>query len=177
MMRRMRLTIGLAAAVAVLALDQASKALARTHLAAEMVEIGPFLNLRLGFNTGVTFGLLGDGGGFGRWALVAVTSAVVVWLLAWMWREARVAVVVPLGLVVGGALGNILDRLRHGAVTDFIDLHVGAASWPTFNLADSAIVTGVGLLLLASLRVSGRPAPAKEADRRKTTFQGKGTRP
>lgn len=163
--------MGLAAAVVVLALDQASKALARTLLAAEVVELGPFLNLRLGFNTGVTFGLLADGGAFGRWALVAATSAVVVWLLVWMWRETRVSVVAPLGMIVGGALGNILDRLRQGAVTDFIDLHVGAVSWPTFNLADAAIVTGVGLLLLASLRGSGS---AKRADQREPTLPGTG---
>lgn len=174
---RRRMTIGLASAVTVLALDQASKGLARTQLAAEVVEIGPFLNLRLGFNTGVTFGLLADGGALGRWALVAATSAVVVWLLVWMWREARISVVVPLGLIIGGALGNILDRLRQGAVTDFIDLHVGAASWPTFNLADSAIVTGVGLLLLASLRGSGRRTGREPADRREATPRSPGMRP
>lgn len=167
-MRRKRLTIALAAAVAVLALDQISKAFARTHLAAEVVELGPFLNLRLGLNTGVTFG---------RWALVAATSAVVVWLLVWMWREARVAVLIPLGLIVGGALGNIRDRLRYGAVTDFIDLHVGAASWPTFNLADSAIVLGVALLLLGSMRDSGRAKRPASADPRETTPQGTGMRP
>jgi signal peptidase II len=83
--------------------------------------------------------------------LVAGTAGVTLWLLAWMWREPRRRIAMPLALIAGGALGNILDRVRTGAVTDFIDAHIGGAHWPTFNLADSAIVVGIGWLIIASL--------------------------
>ncbi|MCI3130783.1 signal peptidase II [Phenylobacterium aquaticum] len=136
--------------------DQAAKLLARAHLA-EPVALGPLLNLRLGFNTGVTFGLFAGAGDLSRWTLVAATGAVALWLGGWMWREARLAVAIPLALIVGGASGNILDRVRAGAVTDFIDAHIGSAHWPTFNLADSAIVLGAAWLILAS---AWRRAPA-----------------
>lgn len=147
--------------LAVLAVDQSTKLFARAHLA-EPISLGPLLDLRLGFNTGVTFGLFAGGGEFGRWILVAGTAAVTLWLVTWMWREARLAIAAPLALVAGGALGNILDRLLSGAVTDFIDAHIGSAHWPTFNLADAAIVVGIGWLLLASLR-RGAAAGAKDA--------------
>ena len=150
-MRQTQRTIGIVLSLAVLALDQASKALARTYLSAEPVEIGPFLSLRLGFNRGVSFGLFAGAGDLGRWLLVAGTAAVALWLLVWMWREARLGVVAPLALITGGALGTIVDRVRTGAVTDFIDAHVGDAHWPTFNLADSAITIGVAWLVLTSL--------------------------
>lgn len=71
-------------------------------------------------------------------------------LSIWAWRTRRPLLAAGLSLMVGGALGNLLDRLRFGHVTDFIDLHWGDAHWPTFNLADAAIVCGIGLLLLAS---------------------------
>lgn len=145
--------------LAVLGIDQASKLIARTQLA-DPIALGPFLNLRLSFNTGVTFGLLAGAGEIGRWVLVAGTAAVALWLLAWMWRERRQAVAAPLALVAGGALGNIVDRLRDGAVTDFIDVHVREAHWPTFNLADTAIVAGVAWLILVTLRP---PSDAGEA--------------
>lgn len=150
-MRQPQRTIGLALAVAVVALDQASKALAQTHLAAGAIEIGPFLNLRLGFNTGVSFGMFAGSGDLGRWLLVAATAAVSLCLLVWMWRLGRLAVVAPLALIAGGALGNIVDRVRIGAVTDFIDVHFGDTHWPAFNLADSAITLGVAWLVLTSL--------------------------
>lgn len=142
------LTTGLA--LGVVGMDQATKLLARTGLV-EPITLGPFLDLRLGFNTGVSFGLLAGAGDLGRWLLVAGTAAVTLWLFVWMWREARLAVAAPLALIAGGAVGNLMDRVRTGAVTDFIDAHVGDAHWPTFNLADSAITIGVAWLVLASL--------------------------
>ncbi len=169
-MRRRALCIVLT--LAVLAIDQATKLLARTQLA-DLIALGPFLNLRLSFNTGVTFGLLAGAGDVGRWVLVAGTAAVELWLLAWMWREHRLAIAAPLALVAGGALGNVVDRLRDGAVTDFIDAHVRGARWPTFNLADTAIVVGVAWLILFTLRTpsdagkvvsAGDRAPRRGAD-------------
>ncbi len=154
-------TFCLTLSLTVLAVDQSTKLFARAHLA-EPISLGPLLDLRLGFNTGVTFGLFADGGELGRWILVAGTAAVALWLVTWVWRETRLAIAAPLALVAGGALGNILDRLRSGAVTDFIDAHIGSAHWPTFNLADAAIVIGAGWLLLASLR-RGAPEATKDA--------------
>ncbi len=125
----MHRTLGLTLSLGVLAADQATKLIARAHLT-EPATLGPSLNLQLGSNTGV---------------------------MAWMWRERRLAVAAPLALIVGGALGNIVDRVRLGAVTDFIDAHIGDFHWPTFNLADTAITVGVAWLLLTSL---GRQASA-----------------
>ena len=159
MLRRM-LTAGLALGVVVA--DQATKLLARTELV-EPIALGPFLDLRLGFNTGVSFGLLAGAGDLGRWLLVAGATAVTLWLFVWMWREARLAVAAPLALIAGGAVGNLVDRVRTGAVTDFIDAHIGNAHWPTFNLADSAITIGVVWLVLASL---GRRRPEEPGEAR-----------
>ena len=102
----------------------------------------------VGFNPGVTFGLFAGSGAVGRWALSAVASLIIGALLAWIWRTRSAVTAAAAGLIAGGAIGNLVDRLRFGAVTDFIDLHWGAAHWPTFNLADAAIVCGVALLLL-----------------------------
>lgn len=140
------LAFALAGGVALI--DHGTKAAARATLTTGPVELLPFLDLRLGFNTGVSFGLFAGGAETTRWILIAATSVVAVWLSLWMARERRAAVVYALALIVGGALGNIVDRVRRGAVTDFIDFHVGSFTWPTFNLADSAITVGVGLLLL-----------------------------
>ncbi|WP_292067913.1 signal peptidase II [Brevundimonas sp. UBA7664] len=146
---------GLAATIAIL--DQAAKAFARARLETA-VDITPFLALRLGFNPGVTFGLFAGSGALGRWALSAVALLIIGALLAWIWRTRSAMTAAAAGLIAGGALGNLLDRLRFGAVTDFVDLHWGDAHWPTFNLADAAIVCGVALLLLTIRRSDSRPA-------------------
>lgn len=169
-------TIGAALTLTMLAVDQVSKVLAQRFLGEAPVELTPFLDLRLGFNSGITFGLFAGAGDPGRWALIAATGAVALWLLMWMWREVRLAIAAPLALICGGALGNILDRLRSGAVTDFIDAHIGNAHWPTFNLADSAIVAGTCALILASLysspgqRAAGGDLPIRTAPARGDTL-------
>lgn len=135
--------------------DQVSKAWALAALwppYSEGIAVLPVLNLRLGFNTGVTFGMFRESAAEAVWLLVGIKLAVVAFLLAWLRRTGSRAEAVALGLVVGGALGNVLDRLRIGAVVDFLDAHYGGWHWPTFNLADAAIVSGVALLLLAGLR-------------------------
>ena len=92
------------------------------------------------------------------WALAALGVTIVAVLLAWLWRGHGRVLSLALGLVIGGALSNILDRARHGAVTDFLDLHLAAYHWPAFNLADVAVVTGTALLLLDGLRDAKRKA-------------------
>jgi len=145
---------GLLAALVALVVDQATKAWALGALwppYSEGIALLPMLNLRLGFNTGVTFGMFRESAAEAIWLLVAITSAITAFLGWWLWRSRLRAEAVGLGLVIGGALGNVLDRVRQGAVTDFVDAHYGGWHWPTFNLADVSIVCGVSLLLLASL--------------------------
>ncbi|MBY0336521.1 MAG: signal peptidase II [Acetobacteraceae bacterium] len=160
---RLRLLGLLGATVAFLA-DQATKqwALAALWPPYEVVvEVLPVWNFRLGFNTGVTFGLFRDSAADKVWILVAAKLAVVAFLLVWMWRTRHRAEALALGLVAGGALGNILDRVRIGAVVDFVDWHHAGWHWPTFNMADVAIVCGAGLLLFQGARGSPRAGRAE----------------
>jgi signal peptidase II len=131
-------------------LDAATKEAALMFLEGRTVPVLPFLNLTLGFNRGVSFGLFSAEGKAGWWALILMTLAVSV-LVGWLWHRAK-APLDRLGYaaVLGGALGNLVDRLPDGAVTDFIDLHAAGWHFPTFNLADVAISGGVVLLLLSS---------------------------
>jgi signal peptidase II len=144
------LRLGVACALAAFALDQGSKAivLASPALAAG-VKVLPFFNLVCGQNSGVTFGMFG---GAPWWVLALLALAIVAALSVWLWRAQNRLVAVALGLLIGGALGNVLDRPRHGAVTDFLDFRLGAYHWPPFNLADVAVVSGVALLLLDGFR-------------------------
>ena len=152
---------GLIAAPIAAVIDQATKAWALDALwppYSEGVTVLPVLNLRLGFNTGVTFGMFADSAAGAVWLLVSIKLAVVAWLLMWLRRAANRTEATAIGLIIGGAIGNIADRLRIGAVTDFIDAHYGGWHWPTFNMADVAIVCGVTLLVLTGFRVAAQRA-------------------
>jgi signal peptidase II len=147
------LRIGLPVAALVLGLDQLTKALALATLAGEPpIRVTDFFNLVLVWNPGVSFGLLQGLGGRGPWLLAAFGLAVCIVLLVWLRRETRKLTGTALGLVLGGALGNIVDRARFGAVVDFLDFHAMGYHWPAFNISDSAIVVGALLLLLDGLR-------------------------
>lgn len=139
--------IGSACAIAVYIVDQASKALAIAFFSGpeEGAQSLPFFNLVLTRNRGVSFGLLTD---LPWWALAPLGLAGVTLLSVWLWHTRTRLNGAAIGLIIGGALGNIADRIRWGAVTDFLDFHVGQYHWPAFNLADVAIVGGMGLLLL-----------------------------
>lgn len=117
------------------------------------VEILPVFNLTLQYNTGAAFSFLHDAGGWQRWffsALAMVVSAVLAVWMARLQRHQRL-LLAGLGLIVGGALGNLVDRLRFGYVVDFLSAHWGEHYFPAFNVADSAITIGAGLLLLDML--------------------------
>ena len=141
--------LGLLAALSWFVIDQASKWWIVNHVMVppRIIPISGFFNIVLGRNTGVSFGLLG---GASQWLLVAVAGAVLVMLLVWMSRATSRLVAVALGLIAGGAVGTVVDRLRLGGVTDFLDFYLGEWHWPAFNMADVGIVCGVGLLLAES---------------------------
>lgn len=156
MMRGMGLFIALVA----MATDQATKAWALLALwppYSEGIMLLPILNLRLGFNTGVTFGMFANSAAGAVWLLVGLSLAIIVVLARWLWRTTSIVEGSALGLVIGGAVGNVADRLRIGAVVDFIDAHYAGWHWPTFNMADVAIVSGVALLILAGPRAEQTP--------------------
>ncbi len=140
---------GLTAAAIVFALDQVSKSAVLTAsngISGWGIDILPIFNLVMVRNTGVSFGLL-SGGIAAWWVLSAVALTVTVFLFRWLWRERNLLVATGLGLIIGGALGNVVDRWRHGAVTDFLDFHAAGWHWPAFNLADVGIVTGVAAII------------------------------
>lgn len=142
-------------AVAVFAADLALKlyVLYGLDLASGPVTLAPFLDLVLVWNRGISYGLFAQDHDLGRWLLVAVTGVATIGLGIWMLRTTRRLTAISLALVVGGALGNGVDRVVYGAVVDFVYLHVGNFSWYVFNLADAAIVVGaVGLAIEALWR-------------------------
>lgn len=146
---------GLKLAMAVFAVDQISKYWILYDvglLSKGRIELLPFLNLTLVWNRGVSFGFLGDAQAeWTPYILIGLTSLVVAGLLVWLWRDGQGWLVVALGLVIGGAAGNIADRVVHGAVVDFFDVHFGGWHFWTFNVADSAISLGVAVLLVDSI--------------------------
>ncbi|MDR1111711.1 MAG: signal peptidase II [Deltaproteobacteria bacterium] len=146
-------------AAACLALDLLTKAFAKAHLDAAISRpVTGFLNLVLTHNPGAAFSLFsGDGQAQGlKMAGLALLSMIP---LFWFYRLAGPrdrGTLVSLGLVVGGALGNVHDRLRYGAVVDFLDFHLGDRHWPAFNVADAAICVGLGLLIVLTVRSARR---------------------
>ena len=147
--------IGILAAVAAFAIDQVTKAIVVMN--ASVLSVGvpvfPGFNLTFHRNDGVTFGLLG---GAPWWSLVVLALAVCAWLVIMMLRTRDGIEALAYGAIIGGAFGNVLDRLRFRAVTDFLDFYAGAAHWPAFNMADVFVVGGVGLLLIAPM-ITRRP--------------------
>lgn len=141
-------------AAAVFGADHVSKMVLRQTLVPEtwsQVTVLPFFNLVHAWNYGVSFSLLAGDGDLRRWGLVIVMLLISAAVAFWMWRTPNRWVALAYGAVLGGALGNVLDRIVHGAVFDFLQFHLAGYYWPSFNLADSAIVLGVGALLWDSL--------------------------
>ncbi len=142
--------LGLLLAAAALAIDQASKhwLLFSFGLAdRQPVRLGPFADLILRWNRGISYSLFTSDGTTGRLVLLAVTLTATAALAVWLWRTGGRWTAGALGLLIGGALGNAYDRFAYGAVVDFVHLHVDGFSWYVFNGADVAITLGVILLL------------------------------
>lgn len=149
-------TIGrwLALALLVLVLDQISKVwvLANFRLM-DRQAVTSFFNLVLVFNPGASFSFLADAGGWQKWFFVALALGISLWLLSLLRRHAQERLMpTALSLILGGALGNVVDRLRFDAVVDFLDFHLAGYHWPAFNVADSAIFVGVALMLWYQFR-------------------------
>lgn len=113
--------------------------------------VTPNFNLVLHFNKGMSFGLFSNGHDLMPYVFIVVAMLIMGFLVTWLLRAQNMVVVFGLGLVLGGAVGNVVDRLRFGAVVDFLDFHAFGYHWPAFNVADSAIVGGVILLLIENL--------------------------
>ncbi len=160
--------IGLAMAALLLVADQASKWWVlevldlpnRRHL--PLFQAGPLgLDLTMVWNRGVTFGLLSGDGPLNHVILAAIAAAIALFLLRWMAKAENRTVATALGAVVGGAVGNVIDRLRFGAVVDFVDAHGWGWHWYVFNIADAGIVCGVFVLLADAL--FRKPPASREA--------------
>lgn len=151
---------------AIVVLDQTTKALAESVLTLHQpVPVLPFFNLMLAYNTGAAFSFLADAGGWQRWFFlllgILVSIGLSVWLVRLQATERRLAL--ALALILGGAVGNVIDRFWLGQVIDFIQLYYDRWYWPAFNIADSAITVGA-VLLVADSWFSNRVAPPNKTD-------------
>jgi lipoprotein signal peptidase len=154
--------LGIISALLVLGADQGSKYWVLNVLDLpdlRQVVLLPVLNLTMVWNQGVTFGLLNGLGAWSHFALAAIALAVVGALCLWLRRADNALSALAIGAIAGGAVGNVIDRLRFGAVVDFIHAHIGGWSWYVFNIADAAIVCGVAVLILESQLVRHRQKP------------------
>jgi signal peptidase II len=144
---------GLICAIAVIILDQWSKQffLGIAQSAAFPLEVMPFLNLDIVKNRGISFGMFSGASSWLPLFITLCTSFIVLLLVFWLARARERFVILGLSAIIGGALGNIIDRVHYGFVVDFLDFHLGSYHWPAFNIADTAVFIGVVLLVLMSI--------------------------
>ena len=144
---------GLIPALVVSVVDQASKwwIFLDVMNPPRVLEITPFFNVVLTFNRGVSFGLLASDSPWGQPLLIALALAISIFLILWLRKAESVLAARAIGLTLGGALGNVIDRFVHGGVVDFLDFSAFGMHWPAFNVADAAITCGVALLLFDAL--------------------------
>jgi len=144
-----------------LVLDQWSKvAIDNSMRLYESISLIPGLNLTYVQNTGAAFSFLSDAGGWQRWFFAAMATIISLVLVVWLKRlkKHETLLAIALALILGGAIGNLVDRLLYGYVIDFLDVYYQSFHWPAFNIADSAITLGVFLMLLESFGVGSRPS-------------------
>lgn len=148
--------------LAVVAGDLITKHLIQTALigAGSRISVTSFFDLALGYNRGISFGLLKSESFYAPYILAAIAILIAAGVTVWLCRNESLFQKFGLAAVVGGAIGNAIDRLEDGVVTDFLDFYVGAYHWPTFNLADAAIACGVGALLIGSIRERSQTTPS-----------------
>ena len=159
--------LGGVVALAVVLVDQIVKAGVLSYSAQSDVDprpLTPFLDLVLRWNRGISFSLLARDSALGQIALVALTLAVTGLLTVWLFRSRSALPAVGLGSIIGGALGNAIDRVAHGAVVDYLDLHAFGRHFFVFNVADAAINVGVALLILDLLLAPSTPKESKSRE-------------
>ncbi len=144
---------GLGIALMAVVLDQLSKYFVLNEVLGEqiMIEITPFFNLVRAWNTGVSFSLFNDYGNLGTVLLSVVAGVIIIALLVWLKDEQNRLSQAALGMIIGGAIGNVIDRVRLGAVFDFLDFYIMDFHWPAFNVADSFICVGAAILIVQSI--------------------------
>ncbi|MCU7886243.1 MAG: signal peptidase II [Candidatus Thiodiazotropha sp. (ex Lucinoma annulata)] len=145
----------------VILLDQASKQFAESMLTLyESVTVLPFFDLTLLYNKGAAFSFLSDQGGWQRWFFIILAIGVTIVLIGWLWRLKREEqwIAVALSLIIGGAIGNVIDRILFGQVIDFLHFHYQGHYFPAFNVADSAITVGVAIMLYDALVLAKKRA-------------------
>jgi signal peptidase II len=145
--------LSLVLALVVVVLDQLTKwwILDQVMRPPRLIELTPFFNLVLVWNRGVSFGLFNTDSSWNGYVLSGIAIAIIAVLLVWLRRVDRWMLATAIGLVIGGAIGNVIDRVRFGAVCDFLDLHAFGYHWPAFNVADSAISVGAAILVVDAL--------------------------
>jgi len=139
----------------VVVLDQVSKWLMVSWLSLyETVAVIPYFNLTMAHNSGAAFSFLAGAGGWQRWFFVGLALVISIALFIWLKKLSTQAKLeaISISMILGGAIGNVIDRLYFGYVIDFLDVYVGSYHWPAFNIADSAIVVGAALLIIDSFR-------------------------
>lgn len=146
-----------------LILDQLSKYIIRNYVSAQggHVEVLPFFNLVTVWNHGISFGLFQAGSETGVYILIAIASIISALFAVILWRSDRWFEALACGIIIGGAIGNIIDRIIFGAVYDFLDFHLYGYHWPAFNVADSCILIGIAMIAYDSLFLSPK---SKETD-------------
>ncbi|MEM9604105.1 MAG: signal peptidase II [Pseudomonadota bacterium] len=162
----MRPALLYAVSAVIVVLDQISKVVAEANLAyGQPVPVASWFNWNLAYNTGAAWSFLSDAGGWQRWFFVVVSVVVSVVLVVWIWRAWRREPVlsISLSLILAGAIGNLIDRVRLGYVIDFVQWYYGSFVWPTFNVADMAITGGAALMIWVSLR--GEPGARAAEDK------------
>lgn len=157
-----RFVAWMAVAVLVVAADQVTKwAIIEWVALYEKIPLNSFINLTHQRNTGAAFSFLADAGGWQRWFFVVLASAVSLMIIVWLWRlrkERQFVLSAGLALVLGGAIGNLIDRATLGYVTDFIQVWFGNWAFPSFNVADAGISVGAAFLIIDAIFFSGREA-------------------
>lgn len=161
--------LGLFVAVLAIGLDQVTKwwILASVMDPPRVINVTPFFNLVLVWNRGISFGMFSNESMAGVWVLSLLALIIVGFLLNWLRKAESTRVAVSLGLIIGGALGNVIDRVVHSAVLDFLDFYIGSIRWPAFNAADSFITVGAILLIADSLFSRGSDQSKIELQDRK----------
>jgi signal peptidase II len=144
---------GIGIAILVIAADQVTKWWIVYEVMAlpRVIEVTPFFNLVMTWNPGISFGLFDIGSPLNALVLSVLALLIVAILLVWLYRSDRLLIGTGIGLISGGAIGNVIDRVRFGAVADFLDFHVAGYHWPAFNVADSMITIGAVMIVLDTL--------------------------